>query len=72
MRAAHDLSEEAMPWMEEIRDIFDEPVIFIDEKREAPGTVTRAEKVGTRVHRHKADGWFQWDLGGMAHACESD
>lgn len=70
MLATYDLFEEAMPWMEE--DIFDEPVIFIDGKREAPGTVTRAEKVGTCVHCHKADAWFQLDLGAMARACESD
>jgi hypothetical protein len=68
----HDLSEEAMPWMEEARNIFDELTIFIDEKRVTPGTVTRAEKVGTRVHRHNARTWYEWDLASMARACESD
>jgi len=70
--ATHDLSEEAMPWMEEVRNIFDELVIFIDEKRVTPGTVARAENVGTRVHYHKAETWHEWDLASMARACESD
>jgi hypothetical protein len=72
MLATHDIAEEAMPWMEDVRAIFDELVIFIDEKRVTPGTVARAKKVGTRVHYHKADKWYQWDLAAMARACESD
>jgi hypothetical protein len=70
--ATHDLSEEAMPWMTEARRVFDELVVFIDEKRVTPGTVARAEKVATRVHHHKADTWYDWDLGSMARACQSD
>lgn len=72
MLATHDLSEEAIPWMTEARSVFDELVIFIDEKRVTPGTVARAEKVGTRVHYHKANEWYEWDLASMARACESD
>ncbi len=72
MLATHDLSEEAMPWMAEARGIFDELVIFIDEKRVTPGTVARAKEVGTRVHFHTAENWYEWDLGSMARACESD
>ena len=68
----HDLPEQSMPWMMEARKIFDELVIFIDEKRVTPGTVTRAERVGTRVHYHRADTWYEWDLGAMARQCESD
>jgi len=70
--ATHDLPEETMPWMEEVRNIFDELVIFIDENRVTPGTVARAEKVGSRVHYHKAKTWYDWDLGSMARACRSD
>lgn len=70
--ATHDLPEESMPWMEEVRNIFDELVIFIDEKRVTPGTVARAEAVGSRVHYHKAEQWYDWDLASMARACESD
>jgi hypothetical protein len=70
--ATHDLSEEAMPWMVEARSIFDELVIFIDEKRVTPGSVARAQKVATHVHRHTADTWYEWDLGAMARQCESD
>jgi hypothetical protein len=68
----HDLAEEAMPWMAEARDIFDDLVIFIDEKRVTPGTVSRAEKVASRVYHHEADTWYEWDLGAMARMCESD
>lgn len=72
MLATHDLSEEAMPWMAEVRDVFDELVIFIDQNRVTPGTLARAKEVGSRVHHHKADEWYQWDLAAMARACESD
>jgi hypothetical protein len=70
--ATHDLSEEAMPWMAEARSIFDELVIFIDEERVTRGSTARAQKVATRVHRHRADTWYEWDLGAMARQCESD
>jgi GT2 family glycosyltransferase len=70
--ATHDLPEESMPWMEEVRNIFDELVIFIDEKRVTPDTVARAEKVGSRVHYHKAERWYDWELAAMARACDSD
>lgn len=58
--------------MAEVRSVFDELVIFIDEKRVTPGTLNRAKKVGSRVHLHKADTWFEWDLASKARACESD
>ena len=72
MLVTHDIPEEAMPWMRAVRDVFDELVIFIDKKRVSPGTEARAKEVGTRIHHHKADEWFQWDLAAMARACESD
>lgn len=72
LMATHDVPEESMPWMEEIRNIFDGLVIFIDEKRVTPGTVTRAEKIASRVLYHKAETWYEWDQGAMARACESD
>jgi hypothetical protein len=68
----HDLPEESMPWMAEARSVFDELVIFLDEKRVTQGTVTRAEKVATRVQYHKAETWYEWDRGAMARACESE
>lgn len=70
--ATHDLPEESLPWMEEVREIFDELVIFIDARRVVPGAIERAEKVASRVHRHDAETWYEWDLGSMARACESD
>jgi hypothetical protein len=72
MLVTHHLPEESMPWMAEARRVFDELVIFIDEKRMTPGTLDRAKKVGSRVHLHKAETWFEWDLASKARACESD
>lgn len=72
MLVTHHLPEESMPWMAEVRSVFDELVIFVDEKRSKPGTLDRAKKVGSRVHLHKADTWYEWDLASKARACESD
>jgi hypothetical protein len=72
MLVTHDLPTESLPWMEEVREIFDELVIFIDARRAVPGAVERAEKVASRVHYHDAETWYEWDLGSMARACESD
>ena len=72
MLVTHHLPEESMPWMAEARDIFDELVIFIDEKRAKAGTLDRAREVGSRVHLHNADTWYEWDLASKARACESD
>jgi hypothetical protein len=72
MLVTHDLVEESMPWMEEVRNVFDELVIFIDEKRVTPGSAQRAEEVATRVQYYKVDAWYDWDLEAMARACESD
>src|SRR5687767_4132467 len=72
MLATHDLPLESLPWMEEVREIFDELVIFIDAKRVAPTAVARAEQVGSRVYQHKAETWYEWDLGAMARECASD
>lgn len=72
MLVTHDLGAESMLWMDEVREVFDGLVIFIDERRVTPRTCERAEKVASRVHHHQADEWFQWDLGAMVQACESD
>ena len=68
----HHLPEEAIPWMQEVRSVFDELVIFIDERRATPGTVTRAEGVGTRILANKAETWYAADRLAMLAACESD
>jgi hypothetical protein len=68
----HDLAEEAMPWMDEVRKVFDDLVIFVDEKRVTPGTMKRASKLATRLYQYKADTWYQWDLAAMVRQCESD
>jgi hypothetical protein len=72
MLATHNLPEESLPWMEEVRNVFGELIIFIDEKRVTAGTESRAKSVATRVHHHRANTWYEWDLGAMARACESD
>src|SRR3954470_18172568 len=72
MLVTHRLPEESIPWMAEVRAVFDELVIFIDDNRVQPGTVDRAKKVGSRVHNYKADTWYEWDLGSKARACDAD
>lgn len=72
MLNTHDLPEETLPWMAEVREVFDELVIFIDEKRVTPGTVARARKVGTRVYSHVTETMFRWDLAAMMRTCECD
>ena len=72
MLVTHHLPEESMPWMAEARSVFDELVIFIDEKRAKSGTLERAREVGSRVYLHNADTWYKWDLASKARACESD
>src|SRR5205085_568220 len=67
-----DLPAESMPWMIDVRNVFDELLIFIDEKRVTPGTVKRAKQVATRVHHHKAEKWYELDAGRIARMCESD
>ncbi len=47
----HDLSDEAVPWMEEIRDVFDELVVFLDEKRLTTGTSPRMSEFWLSVIR---------------------
>ena len=68
----HHLPEEAMPWMADARDVFDELVIFIDEKRATPGTVSRAEKVASRVLPNKAETWYGADGHSLVAALKGD
>ncbi len=72
MLVTHDLSEESMLWMHEVRELFDELIIFIDTRRVTPGTLERAAKVASRVHHHHTAEWFQWDLASKVETCESD
>ena len=58
----HDLSEEAVSWMEEARSVFDGLVVFLDEKRVTPGTAARVQKVATRVVPYRVDSWSTWTL----------
>jgi len=68
----HDLPEEAMPWVAEARNVFDEMVIFIDEKRATPGTVSRAQQVASRVLPNKAETWYGADGPALVAACKGD
>jgi hypothetical protein len=72
MLATHHLPEESMPWMAEVRRVFGELIIFIDENRVTAGTESRAKSVGTRVHHYKVNTWYDADWGAMASACKSD
>jgi hypothetical protein len=68
----HHLPEEAMPWIAGARDVFDEMVVFIDEQRATPGTVSRAEKVASRVLPNKAETWYGADGPSLVAACKGD
>ena len=61
-----------MPWIVEARNVFDEVVIFIDEKRATPGTVSRAKKVASRVLPNKAETWYGADGHSLVAACKGD
>ena len=68
----HDIPEAAIPWMEEVRDVFDEFIVFLDENRQTPEAASRAEKVASRVRPYRADAWYDWDLSAMARECDSE
>jgi hypothetical protein len=68
----HHLPEEVMPWIAEARDIFDEMVVFIDEKRATPGTVSRAKEVASHVFPNNAETWYGADGHSLVAACRGD
>jgi hypothetical protein len=61
-----------MSWVAEARNVFDEMIIFIDEKRATPGTVARAEKVASRVLPNKAETWYGADGHALVAACKGE
>jgi len=68
----HHLQEEVMPWMAEATGIFDELVIFIDEKRATPGTLEYARELSPHVHSYYSETWYGSDFASMARACAGD
>jgi hypothetical protein len=68
----HHLPEESMAWMTEARNIFDDVIVLIDQKRATLGTVARAEKVATKVVRNNRDNWYEPDRFSLLAGCESD
>ena len=68
----HHLPEESLPWMTEAQSVFDDLVIFIDERRATPGTMGRAQSVASRVESHHSKTWLDSDFAGMARSCEAD
>jgi len=66
------LPEEALPWVAEARDVFDEMIIFIDEKRTTPETIARAQTVADRIIFNKADTWYSADRISLISACTGD
>ena len=61
-----------MPWIAAARNIFDEVVVFIDEKRATPGTIDRANEVASRVLPNHAETWYGADGHALVSACEGD
>ena len=68
----HHLQEEVMPWMAEAADIFDELVIFIDEKRATPGTLDYAKQLSPHVHSYYSETWYGSDFASMARVCPGE
>ena len=68
----HHLQEEVMPWMAEAGGIFDELVIFVDEKRATPGTLEYAKELSPHVHSYYSETWYGSDFASMARACAGD
>jgi hypothetical protein len=68
----HRLPEEALPWVAEARDVFDEMIICIDEKRTTPETIDRAQTVADRVIFNRADTWYGKDSVSLIAACTGD
>jgi hypothetical protein len=58
--------------MAEALSVFDELVIFIDEKRVTPGTVAFAQQLSPHVHRYYSETWYGSDFAAMARACIGD
>lgn len=72
MLVTHHLEEEALPWFDAARAVFDELVIFVDQRRATAQTWDRARAVGSRVYRSEADAFFALDFRAMFTACNSD
>src|ERR1700704_2141572 len=68
----HHLPEESMAWVSEARNMFDEVIVIIDQKRATPGTLTRAEKVASSVGRNNGEAWYDPDRFSMLAGCDSD
>ncbi len=68
----HRLPEEALPWVAEARDVFDELIVFVDEKRATSDTIERAQTVADRVIFNKADTWYGADGISLISSCAGD
>jgi hypothetical protein len=68
----HHLPEESMAWISEARNIFDDVIVLIDQKRATPGTVARAEKVATDVVRSNRETWYDPDRFSLLADCRGD
>lgn len=69
---AHDIPEEAMPWLERAREIFGRLVVLIDAPRAVPGVFARAEAITPLVHASDSDTFFGVDFRSLPVLCESD
>jgi SAM-dependent methyltransferase len=68
----HHLLAESMAWIIEARNIFDEVIVLIDQKRATPGTIARAEEVASHVVWNNRDTWYDPNRFSLLGECNSD
>ena len=68
----HQITEQAMPWMERARGIFGRLVVCVDRQRALPHTEERAKAIASVVLHNDAANFFGSDFKAMIQACDSD
>lgn len=68
----HQLSDEALGWFSEARDVVDELVAFVDEARAAPGLDAKLRNLGARIIHTSAPEFYQADFAAMVAACHGE
>lgn len=68
----HHLSDEALGWFRSARDVVDELVAFVDERRATPGLDARLRQLDARIINTNAPEFFRADFAAMVAACRGE